>query len=89
VVVERISIVLLIVLLVVSGIKVIDAKYDSRLVFIEVQKAEQELDRLEVLWGRLTLEERMLAEHNRVERIARKSMGLVVLERKSIVYIKL
>jgi len=76
-------------MLVGSGLAVIYAKYNSRLVFIEIQKAEQELDRLEVLWGRLTLEERMLADHNRVEETARKTMGLVELERKSIVYIKL
>ncbi len=87
---ERLCVViLLIIILLSSGLAVIYAKYNSRLVFIEIQKAEQELDRLEVLWGRLTLEERMLAEHNRVEKIARKTMGLVELERKSIVYIKL
>jgi len=82
-------VVILLIILVGSGLAVIYAKYNSRLVFIEIQKAEQELDRLEVLWGRLTLEERMLADHNRVEETARKTMGLVELERKSIVYIKL
>ncbi|SCN46999.1 cell division protein FtsL, putative [methanotrophic endosymbiont of Bathymodiolus azoricus (Menez Gwen)] len=86
---ERLCVVILLIILLSSGLAVIYAKYNSRLVFIEIQKAEQELDRLEVLWGRLTLEERMLAEHNRVEKIARKTMGLVELERKSIVYIKL
>jgi len=86
---ERMFVVVLLIMLVGSGLAVIYAKYNSRLVFIEIQKSEQELDRLEVLWGRLTLEERMLAEHNRVEDTARKTMGLVELERKSIVYIKL
>jgi len=86
---ERMFVVILLIILVGSGLAVIYAKYNSRLVFIEIQKAEQELDRLEVLWGRLTLEERMLADHNRVEETARKTMGLVELERKSIVYIKL
>ncbi len=86
---ERMFVVILLIMLVGSGLAVIYAKYNSRLVFIEIQKAEQELDRLEVLWGRLTLEERMLADHNRVEETARKTMGLVELERKSIVYIKL
>ncbi len=85
----RMFVVVLLIMLVGSGLAVIYAKYNSRLVFIEIQKAEQELDRLEVLWGRLILEERMLAEHNRVEEAARKTMGLVELERKSIVHIKL
>jgi len=86
---ERMCVVGLLIILASSGLAVIYAKYNSRLVFIEIQKAEQELDRLEVLWGRLTLEERMLADHNRVEKIAIKTMGLVEPERKSIVYIKL
>jgi cell division protein FtsL len=86
---ERMFVVILLIILVGSGLAVIYAKYNSRLVFIEIQKAEQELDRLEVLWGRLILEERMLSDHNRVEETARKTMGLVELERKSIVYIKL
>ncbi len=72
-----------------SGLAVIYAKYHSRLLFIEIQKAEQELDRLEVRWERLTIEERMLADHNQVEKKARNAMGLVELDRGAIIYIKL
>lgn len=86
---QRVTVVVLLLILVGSGLGVIFSKYNSRLVFIEIQKTEQELDRLEVRWERLTLEERMLAEHNRVEKIARKKMGLIELDRKAIVYIRL
>ena len=86
---QRVIVVVLLFILVSSGLGVIFSKYNSRLVFIEIQKTEQELDRLEVRWERLTLEERMLAEHNRVEKIARKKMGLMELDRKAIVYIRL
>ncbi len=86
---QRVIVVVLLFVLVGSGLGVIFSKYNSRLVFIEIQKTEQELDRLEVRWERLTLEERMLAEHNRVEKIARKKMGLIELDRKAIIYIRL
>ena len=72
-----------------SGLAVIYAKHHSRLLFIEIQKTENELNLLEVRWERLILEEKMLSEHNRVENKARKSMGLVDLDRKEIVYIQL
>lgn len=72
-----------------SGLSVIYSKYESRKAFIEIQKAEQALDQLEVSWERLTLEEKMLSGYNRVEQIARKKMKLIFLDRKAIVYIKL
>ncbi len=86
---QQILIFVLVLILIASGLAVIYAKHKSRLVFIDIQKAEQALDRLEVNWERLTLEEKMLSEHNRVENKARKSMGLIDLDRKDIVYIQL
>lgn len=86
---NRMILVVLLVMLVTSGLAVIFSKHNSRLVFIAIQKTEQQLDQLEIRWERLTLEERMLAEHNRVEKIARKKMDLIELDRKSIVYIRL
>ncbi len=82
-------VVIMIMVLVMSGLAVIYGKYKARLFFIEIQKVEKELDYLEMRWERLTLEERMLSEHNRVEKIARKKMGLVEPNRKEIIYIQL
>ena len=72
-----------------SGLAVIYNKYNSRLVFIDIQEAEQELERLEVHWERLTLEERMLSEHNRVEKTVRKRMEFTEPDRQAIIYIQL
>jgi len=79
----------LLLVFMLSGLEVIYSKYESRKAFIAIQKAEHTLDRLEVSWERLVLEEKMLSGHNRVERIARKKMKLMTLDRKAIVYIKL
>lgn len=86
---HRILVAVLLLILTISGLAVIYAKHNSRLVFIDIQKTEQELEQLEVRWERLILEEKMLSEHNRVEKKARKSMGLIDLDRKAIVYIQL
>jgi len=86
---QRILALVLILILTGSGLAVIYIKHYSRLVFIDIQSAEQALDQLEVRWERLTLEEKMLSENNRVEKKARKKMGLIDLDRKEIVYIQL
>ena len=82
-------VVLLLIILIASGLMVIYAKYNSRLIFIEIQKARHELGSLEVEWERLMLEESMLSEHNRVEQIGRSDMELINVKRKDIRYIKL
>jgi cell division protein FtsL len=86
---EKLLIPFLLLIVMLSGLNVIYSKYESRKAFIEIQKAEQALDQLEVSWERLTLEEKMMSGHNRVEQIARKKMKLIFLDRKAIVYIKL
>lgn len=86
---QRILVPVLLLILTLSGLAVIYAKHHSRLVFIDIQKTEQALENLEVHWETLTLEEKMLSEHNRVEKKARKSMDLIDLDRKAIVYIQL
>ncbi len=78
----------LISMLLVSALMVIYKKYNSRLIFIEIQKQEKALDQYEVAWGQLQLELTTLAEQNRVEQIAREQLKLVLPSREKIIYIK-
>jgi len=78
----------LILVLLVSALAVIYSKYQSRLIFIEIQKQERALDQYEVEWGQLQLELTTLAEQNRVEQVAREQLKLVMPLREKIVYIK-
>ncbi len=78
----------LILVLLVSALVVIYSKYQSRLIFIEIQKQERELDQYEVEWGQLQLELTTLAEQNRVEQVAREQLRLVMPVREKIIYIK-
>lgn len=78
----------LLLLILGSAMGVIYSKYQSRLLFVEIQQQERELDRYEVEWGQLQLELTTLAEENRVEQIARDKLKLVMPERDKIIYLK-
>lgn len=71
-----------------SALAVIYNKYQSRLLFIEIQKLERESDEYEVEWGQLQLEMTTLGEHSRVERLARSKLGLATPVREKIIFIK-
>jgi len=79
---------MLLLVLLASALSVIYSKYQSRLIFIEIQKQERELDQYEVEWGQLQLELTTLAEQNRVEQVAREQSKLVMPVREKIIYIK-
>ncbi len=79
---------ILVAMLMLSAIAVIYSKYQSRLVFIEIQNKEKELDDYEVEWGRLQLELTTLTEENRVEIEARNRLLLTLPAQNKIVYIK-
>lgn len=72
----------------ISALAAIYSKYFSRLVFIEIQKQERILDQYEVEWGQLQLEQATLAEHDRVEQVAREHLKLVMPQRQNIIYLK-
>jgi len=78
----------LFVVLLVSALAVIYSKYYSRLIFIEIQQQEKALDQYEVEWGQMQLELTMLAEQNRVERVALEELKLVMPLREKIIYLK-
>lgn len=76
------------VVLLITALAVIYSKYYSRLIFIEIQKQERELDQREVEWGQTQLELTTFAEQNRVESVARQKLQLVMPLHEKIVYIK-
>jgi cell division protein FtsL len=79
---------ILIAMLMLSAIAVIYSKYQSRLLFIEIQNKEKQLDEYEVEWGRLQLELTTLTEENRIEIEARNRLMLTLPAQNKIVYIK-
>lgn len=78
----------LVSLLLGSALAVIYSKYRTRLLFIEIQKQEHELDKEAIKWGQLQLEITTLTAENRVEIEARNKLKLVLPDRSKIIYIK-
>jgi cell division protein FtsL len=72
----------------VSAVAVIINKYQTRLLFIEIQKQEQLLHDYAVKWGQLQLELTTLTEENRIEKVAKKQLKLAIPQREKIIYLK-
>lgn len=86
--IRNISLSILLVALLVSALLVIYYKYETRLLFIELQKKERDLDAYEIEWGQLQLELTTLTEQNRIEQFANTQLKLVMPLRESIIYLK-
>ncbi|HHJ11671.1 MAG TPA: cell division protein FtsL [Chromatiales bacterium] len=59
-----------------SAIGVVEARHQSRKLFVELQALERGRDELEIEWGRLQLEQAAWATHGRIERIARERLHM-------------
>jgi cell division protein FtsL len=85
---STVGIIVLLIMLMSSALAVIYSKNYSRSIFIDIERHERVLDQYEVEWGQMQLELSTLAEQNRVERIAKERLKLVMPPRESIIYIK-
>jgi len=61
---------------VASGIWIVGVEHRSRQLFIENESLNRELDRLQVEWGRLQIEQGMYATHSRIEPLVRQRLHL-------------
>ena len=77
----------LVFLVTISALAVVYTKYRNRVLFVKIQRLERQLEAYEIEWGQLQLEQTTWAEHNRIERLARR-LGLVLPQRDAIVYLK-
>jgi cell division protein FtsL len=59
-----------------SAIGAVYARYEARKLFVELQALERQRDELNIDWGRLRIEQGMLATHARVERLASEKLGM-------------
>jgi cell division protein FtsL len=61
-----------------TAVGVVYVKYLSRQSYTEVSRSQQEIDRLQVQWSQLQIEEGTFSEHGRVERTARDRLGMAL-----------
>ncbi len=71
----------------VSSVSVIYTKHISRKIFSELNELQASRDKMNVEWGQLQLEQSTWATHGRIERIARKTIGMSVPDYQDIIFI--
>jgi len=72
-----IAMAILLTALVGSAIGVVDARQESRRLFVALNALETVRDELNVEFGRLQLEQATWAEPQRIERLAREELGML------------
>lgn len=84
----RLTLVLLMCAVFLSSLQLVLVRHENRMLFIELQKLQQQRDTLNVEWGQLQLEQSTLAEHNRIETIAREQLDMIMPAQNNLILIK-
>lgn len=63
---------------VASGVWIVSVEHRSRQLFMATEDLNRELDRLQIDWGRLQIEQSTWGTHSRVEALARQRLRLTV-----------
>ena len=84
----RIFTAILVLAVMVSAIGVIYAKHRNRMLYVELNRLQQQQDELNVDWGRLQLEQSTWATHGRIESVARKKLNMRNVDYGEVVIVK-
>lgn len=71
-----------------SALAVAHTKYQSRLLFVDLQEIRKERDQLDMNWGRLQLELGTWGSHSRVEDLARNHLEMRLPKADEIVVVR-
>ncbi len=74
-------------LLVLCALSVINAQYQARRLFIELERAQAGARQHEIEWAQLQLDQSTLAKHARIEEQALRSLNMVSVHAGQIQYI--
>ena len=72
----------------VTALAVIFAQHQSRKTFVELQELQKVRDEIDVVWGRLQLEQGAWTTHGRVEQIARNKLDMEIPNTDAVVIVK-
>jgi cell division protein FtsL len=67
------------VLLVACGLSLVNAQYQARHLFIELERSQSQARQLDIEWAQLQLDQSTLGKHARIEQIARGDLNMVPL----------
>lgn len=71
--------IVLTVLLVGCALSVVNARYTSRHLFIDLERLQQQQRQLEIDWAQLQLDQSTLGKNERIEQIARSQLNMAPL----------
>ena len=66
-------------LLVGCALSVVNARYQSRHLFIELERLQQQARQLDIDWAQLQLDQSSLGKNERIEQIARSELNMTPL----------
>ncbi len=64
--------------LVACSLLLVNSQYQARRLFIEIERAQVRKEKLDAEWDQLQYEQSVLADHARIDRIARNTLGMSV-----------
>ena len=70
---------ILIALLVASALSLVNSQYQSRRLFIELERAQAQARQLEIEWAQLQLDQSSLGTHARIEANASRSLNMIAV----------
>jgi len=78
----------LIALVVLSALGVVSAQHESRKLVTAYERERERMAQLDVEWGQLQLEQSTLANHSRVERIARERLRMALPDPATVLLVE-
>ena len=82
----RINLVLL-AALVLCALSLVNAQYQSRRLFIELERAQALAQHLDLDWSQLQLDQSTLGLHARIENLARRDLNMVPVSHERTLYL--
>lgn len=66
-------------LLVACGLSTVNAQYQARHLFVDLERANTQAKQLDTEWAQLQLDQSTLGKHARIEEIARRELNMTQL----------
>jgi cell division protein FtsL len=66
-------------LLVACGLSTVNAQYQQRHLFVDLERAHAQAKQLDTEWAQLQLDQSTLGKHARIEEIARRELNMTQL----------
>ena len=79
--------ILLVFAIFATSLKTVTSQHDARRHFTEIEELEAVRNRLDDEWGRLQLEQSAWTAHERLERLARRELGMKDPDNDSLVIV--